>query len=80
MVFIFSCFAVYVLANNTRVVPYFIVVYGPLSKYGTTRVLSASTYTAKQLKTIYYSLICYSILSYNFAHVCILDNIRQHFV
>ena len=26
------------------------------SKYGTTRVLFASTYTAKQLKTIYYSL------------------------
>ena len=27
------------------------------SKYGTTRVLSASTYTAKQMKTMYYSLI-----------------------
>ena len=27
------------------------------SKYGTIRVLFASTYTAKQLKTIYYSLI-----------------------
>ena len=26
------------------------------SKYGTTRVLFASTYTAKQLKTMYYSL------------------------
>ena len=37
----------------------FIVVYGPQihdSKYSTTRVLFASTYTAKQLKTIYYSL------------------------
>ena len=28
------------------------------SKYGTTRVLFASTYTAKQMKTLYYSLIC----------------------
>ena len=27
------------------------------SKYGTTRVLFASTYTAKQMKTMYYSLI-----------------------
>ena len=26
------------------------------SKYGTTRVLFASTYTAKQMKTMYYSL------------------------
>ena len=26
------------------------------SKYGTTRVLFASTYTAKQIKTMYYSL------------------------
>ena len=40
------CFAVYVLVNNTRVVP----------KYGTTRVLFASTYTAKQMATMYYSL------------------------
>ena len=29
------------------------------SKYGTTRVLFASTYTAKQMKTMYYSLILY---------------------
>ena len=46
---VFSCFAVYVLANNTRVAIHD-------SKYSTTRVLFASTYTAKQLKTIYYSL------------------------
>ena len=60
---VFSCFAVYVLANNTRVVSYFyrrawppLGARGDDSKYGTTRVLFASTYTAKQLKTIYYSL------------------------
>ena len=57
---VFICFAVYVLANNTRVIPYFYRRVWPLahdSKYGTTRVLFASTYTAKQMKTIYYSLI-----------------------
>ena len=49
---VFSCFDVYVLANNTRVGlnQYIsIVVYG---KYGTTRVLFVSTYTAKQLQTM----------------------------
>ena len=51
---VFSCFAVYVLANNTRVVRYFYC--RVHSKYRTTCVLFASTYTAKQLKTIYYSL------------------------
>ena len=44
----------------------YIVVYGRLAQYGTTRVLFASTYTAKQLITIYYSLIL-SILQ-NGAH------------
>ena len=63
---VFICFAVYVLANNTRVVPYFyrrvwpgcMAAKGDIhdSKYGTTRVLFASTYTAKQMKTMYYSL------------------------
>ena len=46
-----SCIAVYVLANNTRVVPYF--EYDDY-KYGTTRVLFACTYTAKQMKSVYY--------------------------
>ena len=43
---VFICFAVYVLANNTRVEPSI-----QDSKYGTTRVLFA-----KQMKTMYYSL------------------------
>ena len=47
---VFSCFAVYVMANNTRV-PYFESCM--VQKYG--RVLFASTYTANQLKTMYYS-------------------------
>ena len=46
----------YVLANNTRVVPYFYQAAIHDSKYGTTRVLFASTHTAKQLKTMYYFL------------------------
>ena len=44
---VFSCFAVYVLVYNTRVVPYF---------QSCMAALFASTYTAKQLKTMYYSL------------------------
>ena len=45
-----------------------IVVYGRQatihdSKYGTIRVLFASTYTAKQMKTMYYSLIIYFCIS-----------------
>ena len=43
---VFSCFAVYVLANNTRVVLYF-------------ESCMAPSYTAKQLKTIYY---CHSYI------------------
>ena len=34
------------------------------SKYGTTRVLFASTYTGKQMKTMYYSLINFTWLDY----------------
>ena len=52
-----SCFAVYVLTNNTQVVPYFesqAAIHDD-NNYGTTRVLFASTYTARQLKTMYYS-------------------------
>ena len=53
---VFSCFAVYVLVNNTRVVPYFESCMAAKGRYqyGTTRVLFASTYTAKQLKNMYY--------------------------
>ena len=41
---VFICFAVYVQATIHD------------SKYGTTRVLFAITYTAKQMKTMYYSV------------------------
>ena len=57
---VFSCFAVYVLANKTRVVLYFESCMAPWGyKYSTTPVLFTSTYTAKQLKTIYY---CHSYI------------------
>ena len=42
---VFSCFAVYVPKGAIHD-----------SNYSTTRVLFTSTYTVKQLKTIYYSL------------------------
>ena len=41
--------------NNTKLA-------AVLSNYGTNRVLFASTYTAKQLVTMYYSLLFYSYL------------------
>ena len=80
---VFSCFAVYILANNTRVIPYFYRREWPPtatihdSKYGTTRALFASTYTAKQMKTMYYSLtIWYHKLCIN--TVIFLYPIRYH--
>ena len=50
------------IPNFDAVFIYFIVLYQAAihdSKYGTTHVLFASTYTAKQLKTMYYSLILF---------------------
>ena len=60
---VFSCFAVYLRHNHTRVVPYFTrCVWPPLGPYTTQNMVQPvydypRRYTAKQLKTIYYCLI-----------------------
>ena len=53
---VFICFAVYVLANNTRAVPYFDRRVWPTQNMVQPVHFSLSTYTAKQMKTMYYSL------------------------
>ena len=59
-IMVFSCFAVYVLANNTQVVPYF---YRQGRPYTTQNMVQPVLFarrqynTAKQLKSMYYSLI-----------------------
>ena len=79
---VFSCFAVYALANNTRVVLYFYRRVCPrainASKYRTTRVLFASAYTAKQLKTIYYSLNTTAFISTFHSSPKALDHIMYY--
>ena len=60
---VFICFAVYVLANNTRVAPYFNRRVWPQNMVQPVHY-SLSTYTAKQMKTMYYSLIVYHVLSW----------------
>ena len=76
---VFSCFAVYVLANNTRIVPYFYrCVWPPRatihdSKCGTTCVLFASTYTAKKhvlFSKWWYSTMLTFVLMFNAILIC----------
>ena len=63
-----NCDAVYKNENNTwfssvLLCMYWQIIHGLyhiFTKYGTIRVLFASTYTAKQMKTMYYSLLKYN--------------------
>ena len=76
---VFICFAVYILANNTRVVPYFYRRVWPPGDHTQLRIF-ASTYTAKQMKTMFlfrYSLILIKLYYIVFQFIKTL-NARVH--